>query len=69
MPRRTRKLIGAVAMLAFVAVYALAVMAMAEAPAVREASGLVRGMFYVIGGIGWIAPMMPLIKWMERRDD
>ena len=69
MPRRTRKLIGAVAMLAFVAVYALAVMAMAEAPAVREASGLVRGMFYVIGGISWIAPIMPLIKWMERPDD
>ena len=69
MRRRTRKLVGAVAMLAFVAIYALVLMAVAEAPAVREASGLARGLFYAIGGMSWIVPIMPLIKWMERRDD
>ena len=69
MRRRIRKLVGAVAMLAFVAIYALVLMAVAEAPAVREASGLMRGLFYVIGGMSWIVPIMPLIKWMERRDD
>ena len=69
MPRRTRKLIGAFAMLAIVVVYALVVMALAQSPTLGEATGLLRGLFYVVAGMSWILPLMPLIRWMERRDD
>lgn len=65
LPRRTRKLIGAVAMLAFVISYALLAMAIAQARPLQEASKLVQGLSYAIMGIAWIIPMFPLIRWME----
>lgn len=65
MPRRQRKLIGAFAMLAFVVVYALVAMALAQARPLQEASKLVQGLSYAIMGIAWIVPIFPLIKWME----
>ena len=68
MPRRTRKLIGAAAMIGFVIVYALAAMALAQSRPVQEAPGLLRGLFYAVIGMAWILPVMPLIKWMERKD-
>lgn len=67
LPRRTRKLIGAFAMLAFVIVYALALMSLAQGT-IQELSKLVQGLFYLVGGISWILPLMPLIRWMERPD-
>lgn len=67
LPRRTRKLIGALAMLAFVIFYALALMSLAQGT-IQELSKFVQGMFYFIGGISWILPLMPLIRWMERPD-
>jgi hypothetical protein len=68
MGRRTRKLIGAATMLAFVGVYALCAMVLAESRPVHEASGLVQGLFYAVAGLAWILPLMPLIAWMERPD-
>jgi uncharacterized membrane protein YuzA (DUF378 family) len=68
MRRRTRKLFGAAAMLAFVVVYALVAMALAQSRPLQEAPGLARGLFYVIAGLAWIVPLMPLIRWMERPD-
>ena len=67
MTRRNRKLAGAIAMLAFVAIYALVVMALAQ-PILSGASKLTQGLFYAIAGLGWILPLLPLIKWMERKD-
>ena len=67
--RRNRKLIGAFALLGFVVIYALVAMALAQARPLQEASKLVQGLFYAVLGIGWILPIMPLIKWMERTDD
>ena len=65
MPRRTRKFIGAFAMLAFVIVYALAAMALAQARALQEANGAVQALGYAVLGLAWVFPLMPLIKWME----
>jgi hypothetical protein len=65
---RARKFIGAVAMLIFVAVYAVAAMALAQSRPLAEASGLVRGLSYAALGLAWTLPLLPLIKWMERRD-
>ena len=67
--RRNRKLIGAFALIGFVVIYALVAMALAQARPLQEASKLVQGLFYAVLGIGWILPIMPLIKWMERGDD
>ncbi len=67
MTRRTRKFIGAVAILTFVCAYALVVMALAQGR-VQEASKLWQGIFYAVTGMAWILPLMPLIKWMERPD-
>jgi uncharacterized membrane protein (DUF441 family) len=69
MRRRARKLIGAIVMIAFVVVYALCAMALAQARPLLEAHGLVRGVFYVLLGIAWVFPLMPLISWMERGGD
>ncbi|MDP2358461.1 MAG: DUF2842 domain-containing protein [Beijerinckiaceae bacterium] len=63
--RRQRKLIGAVAMLAFVVFYALIAMALAQARPLQEASKLIQGVSYAIMGMAWIIPIFPLIKWME----
>lgn len=69
MRRRTRKFIGAVAMLALVIVYALLAMALAQSPRIQTAVEPWRTLIYAALGLGWALPMIPLIAWMERRDD
>lgn len=60
---RIRKLIGAVILLVLVAVWALIAMAIAQFPAIFG-NPIVAGLYYVVAGIGWIFPAMPVIKWM-----
>ena len=67
-PRRTRKLIGAFAIVGFVIVYALVAMALAQARQLLEAPALAQTLIYMVLGLAWILPLMPLIKWMERPD-
>ncbi len=69
MRRRSRKLLGAVVMIVVVIIYALVAMGLAQSSPLQEASSLVRGLFFVVIGMGWILPIMPLIRWMERRDE
>ncbi len=64
---RTRKLIGSVALLALVAIWALLAMAFAQFT-LGSANGFVVAAFYVIAGFGWVLPAMPLIAWMVRPD-
>ena len=67
MPIRTRKLIGTVAMLTLVCVWALLAMALAQS-ALTDINGLVATIYYVVAGLGWVLPAMPLISWMSRPD-
>ena len=67
MPRRTRKLIGTIAILAFVLAYGPLAMALAESRIV-EAPKLVQTAAYLVLGLAWILPVLPLIRWMERPD-
>ena len=62
-----RKLIGTVAILVFVCVYALVAMALAQGR-ITEAPKLVQTVAYVVLGLAWVLPLLPLIRWMERKD-
>lgn len=66
MDPRLKKLIGAVLMVVFVAFYALLVAALAPR-ILSGASKLVEMAFYVIAGLAWALPLLPLIRWMEKR--
>jgi hypothetical protein len=68
MRQRARKFVGAVVIILYVIVYALVAMALAQARVVQEANGLVQGLVYVVLGMIWILPLMPMIAWMERPD-
>jgi hypothetical protein len=65
---RIRKFIGTSVMLSFVLLYALVAMALAQARPLREAPAIIQILCYAGLGLAWIAPMMPLIKWMEKPD-
>jgi predicted membrane channel-forming protein YqfA (hemolysin III family) len=67
-PIRTRKFLGTLATILFVIVYALVAMALAQSQAVQNAPGVLQALYYVVLGLAWILPLMPLIKWMERPD-
>jgi hypothetical protein len=67
MRRRTRKFIGAVAMLTFVIIYALIAVAVAQA-SLPGTSRLTQLIYYLVVGLGWTLPLLPLIRWMERPD-
>jgi hypothetical protein len=68
MPIRIRKLVGAFALFALVLVWALLAMAVAQFPVVK-ANGLVEAIYYVLAGLGWVLPAMPLIRWMSGAED
>jgi hypothetical protein len=63
MPIRIRKLIGGVALIVLVLTWALVAMALAQLPIIK-AHGLIEVIYYVVSGLGWVLPAMPLIKWM-----
>jgi uncharacterized membrane protein YuzA (DUF378 family) len=67
MSRRTRKFIGTVVMIAFVMIYGPVAMALAESR-ILDTPKLVQSVLYLILGLAWVLPIMPLIKWMERPD-
>ena len=64
---RTRKLIGAVALLALVMVWGLLAMALAQS-VLTNINGWVATIYYIVAGLGWVLPAMPLISWMARPD-
>lgn len=64
---RTRKLIGTVGLLCLVVVWSLLGMAVAQMPWLAS-SYLAQVIFYVVAGLGWVLPAMPLIAWMSRPD-
>jgi hypothetical protein len=65
---RMRKLIGTVALFALVTVWALLAMALAQS-ALVSTNKFVATLYYIVAGLGWVLPAMPLISWMSRPDD
>jgi Protein of unknown function (DUF2842) len=64
-PPSLRKLVGVLAMLVLVVVYALFATAFAQGR-ITEASPWLQLPLYAILGIAWIFPAMAIIKWMEK---
>jgi len=64
---RSRKLIGAVVLLLFLAVYAVMV-ASIGAGRIVDASPLARLAFFIVAGLAWVLPAGWLIRWMQRPD-
>ena len=67
MPIRQRKLVGAVALIVLVIGWSLVAMALAQLPVIK-ANGFVETISYVVAGLGWVLPAMPLMRWMLRPD-
>jgi hypothetical protein len=67
MSMRTRKLIGTVALLLLVSVWGLFAMALAQS-VLTDINGWVAAIYYVVAGLGWVLPAMPLISWMAKPD-
>jgi hypothetical protein len=64
---RTRKFVGTIALLVLVVVWSLMGMTIAQTPWLAN-SGLLQAVFYVVAGLGWVLPAMPIISWMARPD-
>ena len=68
MSARSRKFIGTIALLVLVIVWALLAMALAQS-ALTNINGWIAAIYYVVAGLGWVLPAMPLISWMARPDE
>ena len=62
---RTRKLIGAIALMVFVALY-MAVAMETTAIFLAGKSGLVQGFGYAFAGLIWVVPAGMIISWMSK---
>ena len=67
MSARTRKFIGTIALLALVCAWGLLAMALAQS-VLTDTNGLVALLYYIVAGLGWVLPAMPLISWMAKTD-
>ena len=64
---RTRKFFGTIALLVLVVAWSLIGMTVAQTRWLAS-SGLLQAIFYVVAGLGWVLPAMPIISWMGRPD-
>jgi len=64
---RTRKFIGAIALLVFLFIYALLAMMVAIAIQVN-ASKFAELLYYFVAGLAWTVPAGAIIWWMQRPD-
>ena len=67
MPLRLRKFIGAILLITLVVTWALVAMALAQAPVIK-ANGVIEVIYYVVAGLAWVLPAIPLVRWMSRPD-
>jgi hypothetical protein len=67
MPIRLRKFVGAIMLIVLVLAWALFAMALAQSSVIK-ANGIFEVIYYVVAGLGWVLPAMPLIRWMSRPD-
>jgi hypothetical protein len=64
---RSRKFFGTIALLVLALLWSLTGMAVAQMRWLAS-SGLLQAIFYVVAGMGWVLPAMPIVSWMSRPD-
>jgi hypothetical protein len=64
---RTRKFLGAIALLLLAFVWSMIGMVMAQFPLIAN-SGALQWVYYIVVGMGWVLPAMPIVSWMLRPD-
>lgn len=62
---RNRKLIGTFALLVLAVVWTLLGMALAQS-ILLSTNSVLAWIYYVVVGLGWVLPAMPLVTWMSR---
>ena len=63
MSARLRKLIGSMAIVGFLGAYVAVVATFAER---LPPNWIVQLVYFVVAGVGWGVPLIPLISWMNR---
>jgi hypothetical protein len=63
MSARTRKLIGSMAIIGFLGLYIAVVATLADR---LPTNWIVQLVFFVVAGVAWGGPLIPLISWMTR---
>ena len=63
MSPRLRKLVGTFALFALVIAWSLVAMAVAQFPPIFN-NPWIAGVYYLVAGVGWVLPAMPLVRWM-----
>ena len=64
---RIRKFLGAIALLLLAFVWSMMGMVMAQFPVIAN-SGTLQWIYYIVVGMGWVLPAMPIVSWMLRPD-
>jgi peptidoglycan/LPS O-acetylase OafA/YrhL len=67
MRQRLRKLVGSIALIVFVCVYALTAMTVA-ATKLPGTSGWTQLAYFAFAGLAWVIPAGALVYWMQRPD-
>lgn len=60
---RIKKIIGSLALLAFMALYVAGAIVLADKLPKHPAVDLV---YFVVAGVAWVLPIIPLMIWMNR---
>lgn len=64
---RTRKFVGTVVLIFFIAIYSIVAMAFA-ASTVVGVSPVAEAVFFLVAGLVWVIPAGILVRWMQRPD-
>ena len=64
---RTRKFVGTIGLLVLAISWSLLGMVLAQFPLIQNSKWMQAG-FYVVVGLGWVLPAMPIVSWMSRPD-
>lgn len=69
MTQRQRKLLGTIALILLIAVYAVLAVSVAIVLQVQNVSKLAELIYYVVAGLLWVLPAGLLISWMQKPDN
>lgn len=67
MRNRTRKFVGTIALLVFLAVYATLAMAVGASRLIIESKSM-QWIYFLVAGLAWVIPAGLLVRWMQKPD-